>query len=133
MTNEPKTYPDTRDGLRQMLLDSDAGFGLYKSYHWDAVMRDVVGPWLDAHDENVRREALAALEPARVEHRAIYPKYLLPDSEMTVHVLNTEDAEEAEGRVSFVNRRLVAHGLPETARVETRTLLATPWPESDPA
>ena len=59
MTDEkPTSYPDTREGLSKMLLDCDAGFGFYKNYHWDAQVRDVVGPWLDAHDENVRQAAL---------------------------------------------------------------------------
>lgn len=143
MTDGPKTYPDTRDGLRQMLLDSDAGFGLYKRYHWDAVMRDVVGPWLDIHDEAVRAAALvererdlldrassqegtAPLEVIRHEHRVVYPVELVEGSEMTARVL---DAEDAEGLAEFINRRLAGWGLPEIAHVESRDVLAASWPD----
>lgn len=58
MTDQPKVYPDSRDGLTAMLIDCDAGFGLYKRQHWVGQIRDVIGPWLDAHDEEVRKRAL---------------------------------------------------------------------------
>lgn len=184
MSDEPKTYPDTREGLQQMLLDSDAGFGLYKRYHWQAVVRDVVGPWLDAHDENViiaerlrRERELAAktpptehptpaharissavdsgatfyrgwlhdlrdvlgytpaegpenttYEPVGTQHRAVYPETLTADSPFTSRAL--DDEQEAAAFASFVNRRLVASGLPEAAYIESRQVLATSWERS---
>lgn len=129
MTDERKTYPDSRDGLRQMLLNSDASISLYKRHHWDAVIRDVVGPWLDAHDAGVRADERQKLglsgEAARIEHRAVYPQSLTADS--VVVTRSFDDPEDAQGLVDFINARLAGWNLPESAFTETRQLFATAW------
>lgn len=193
MTDQQKTYADSRDGLAAMLVDCDAGFALYKRQHWDGQIRDVIGPWLDAHDEAVRQQTLrehgstlqaipgssyddeivmvagaedqeirvdrsaphevvithfddgtprgwlyippalaaslgrelAGVQPVRTEYRAVYPRTMTPDSDLTVRVL--EDEEDAAGLADFINRRLTNGGLPEAAAVETRELFAGEW------
>ena len=67
---------------------------------------------------------LAGVEPVRTEYRAVYPKSLTPDSEIETRVL---DEDDAAGMADFVNRRLAAAGLPETAYVEARQVFAGPW------
>lgn len=64
MTDEQATYPDTREGLTDMLVSCDPGFALYKNRHWAAQVRDVIGPWLDVHDANAR--TMSAAERARL-------------------------------------------------------------------
>ena len=194
MTDQQKTYDDSRDGLAAMLVDCDAGFALYKRQHWDGRIRDVIGPWLDAHDEAVRKRALdererrlldftsageivtvageeeqevrvdrtaphevvithfddgtprgwlyippalaaslgrelVGVQPVRTEYRAVYPRTMTADSDLTARVL--EDEEDAEGLAGFINRRLANWGLPEAAVVETRELFAGEWTRRD--
>lgn len=47
------------DDLLELVLANDAGFGLYKRQHWRAVFRDTIGPWLAAHDAEVRAGVVA--------------------------------------------------------------------------
>lgn len=70
---------------------------------------------------------LAGVAPAGVEYRAAYPQQILPGSAFEY---STGDREHTEGIVSYVNRRLAAAGLPETAQIQTRELFATPWTTS---
>ena len=67
---------------------------------------------------------LAGVEPVRSEYQAVYPKSLTLDSEIVTRVL---DEDDAVGMADFINRRLAAAGLPETAYVETRPGFAGPW------
>ena len=57
------------DGLVDILVAGDVGFGLYKRHHWDGVVRDTLVPWLEVHDAQVRAGALreAGIELAETD------------------------------------------------------------------
>lgn len=69
-----RTYPQTPAGLSKLLQENDPSFGLYKHYHWDAVVLDELGLWLEAHDEAVRATERARLE----EENLLRPRPWLP-------------------------------------------------------
>lgn len=129
VNDEQRHHADDLQGLTLMLCDSDPGFSLYKRHHWNAVVRDVIGPWLSVHDENLRASMQdpghgLSPEPVRTECRAVYPVTLTEDSILETRVLPEEDAQ---GLVDFINGRLSAAGLPPSAHLETRELYANEW------
>lgn len=110
MTTGPAAnFPDTREGLSEMLQACDAGFGLYKDYHWGAQIRDVIGPWLDTHDENVRTVHLTELEGRGLLRPEPWPPIPYPDDAVHQARWTIQRAfDDAHGNSSNRNEALIA-------------------------